>query len=135
MPHSKIQVTAALIEKQGCYLIALRPFGDENGGLWEFPGGKIKPGETPKECLKREIREELGIEIEVLGLFASQVHKKGEKDIELLAYKARWIAGEIDLMDHAALRWIEPSSFHEVEWSPADVPIAERLRERGEQQN
>ena len=69
MAKKRIRVTAALIERSGCFLVALRPLGGKRGGLWEFPGGKIRPGETPEACLKREIMEELGIGIKVLGFF------------------------------------------------------------------
>jgi 8-oxo-dGTP diphosphatase len=112
-----------VIEKKGCYLAALRPSGDRHEGLWEFPGGKIEPGETPQECLQREIREELGIGIEVLGLLVTSRYA----DIELMAYKALWKSGNLHPRAHAALRWIEPARFREIEWCPADVAVADQI--------
>jgi len=118
-----LRVTAAIIEKDGCFLAALRPHGGENGNLFEFPGGKIKPGETPEACLKREIREELCIEIEVLEQVAAYVHEYATNTVELLAYRAQWLSGDLRAMEHSALRWIEPARFNEIKWSPADIPI------------
>ena len=118
-----IKVTAAVIEKQGCYLVALRPSGDRHEGLWEFPGGKIEPGETPEACLQREIREELGIGIEVLDLLTTSRCS----DIELMVYKALWISGDLRSREHAALRWVEPARFGEIDWCPADVAVAEHI--------
>lgn len=127
-PH--LRVTAAVIEKQGCYLAALRPQGEMNGGLWEFPGGKIKPGESPEQCLKREIEEELGIGIRVLELIGENQHEYETFHIELLAYGAVWISGELNPREHAALRWISPSEMDQIQWAPADLPIVERIRNR-----
>lgn len=127
MKPPPLRVTAALIEREGCYLAALRPFGDENGGLWEFPGGKIRPGETPEVCLKREIREELGIEIEVKDLYMTSRGGDLTRPIELMVYRVSWVGGDPKPREHAALRWIEPSQFHAIDWSPADVPVADRL--------
>ncbi|MHC4945788.1 MAG: (deoxy)nucleoside triphosphate pyrophosphohydrolase [Planctomycetota bacterium] len=125
-----MKVTAAIIEKQGCFLVALRPLGDRNGGLWEFPGGKIEPGETAEACLAREIREELGIEIEVRDLLITSTHVQDGEPIEIMAFEAAWLSGELEPCEHAALRWIEPDHFDEIALSPADIPIAEFLRKR-----
>ena len=122
MDNPVVQVTAALIEKKGCYLVALRHPGDEHGGLWEFPGGKIEPGETPEACLKREILEELSMVVEVRDFLFTTRHASRGKTIELMAYRAKWISGSPCPNEHAALRWMEPSRFHEIAWSPADLP-------------
>jgi 8-oxo-dGTP diphosphatase len=132
MAKKRIRVTAALIERSGCFLVALRPLGGKRGGLWEFPGGKIRPGETPEACLKREIMEELGIGIKVLGFFDSQRLEDGDREIELLAFRALWTEGKLFPREHAALRWIEPSRFVEIDWSPPDLALADRLREEAD---
>lgn len=135
MKPEPLRVTAALIERDGFYLAALRPFGDENGGLWEFPGGKIRAGETSEACLKREIREELGIEIEVEELYMTSRGDDLARPIELMVYRASWIGGDPKPREHAALRWIEPSQFHAIDWSPADVPVADRLHRESRDSN
>lgn len=123
-----MKVTAAVIKKEGCYLLALRPENDRNGGTWEFPGGKIEPGETPEVCLKREIQEELGIEIDVRDYLISGFHVQDDNEIEIAAYMADWSSGDLEPREHAALRWIEPTRFDEVEFSPADVAIAQFIQ-------
>lgn len=119
-----VKVTAAAIKKNGCYLVALRRLEDRNGGTWEFPGGKIESGETPEACLKREIQEELGIEIEIQGFLTSSRHEQEGTEIEIMAYQATWLCGDLRPREHAALRWIEPACFDEILLSPADVAIA-----------
>jgi 8-oxo-dGTP diphosphatase len=125
-----MKVTAAVIEKQGCILVALRPLGDRNGGLWEFPGGKIEAGETAEACLARELREELGIEVEVRGHLITSTHVQEGEILEIMAFETAWLSGELDAREHAALRWIEPDLFDEISFSPADIPIAKFLKAR-----
>lgn len=128
-----IQVVAALIERDGTLLAAQRPGIGPHDGRWEFPGGKIESGETPEACLIREIREELAIEIEVLGFFASTRHREAGRTIELLAYRAAWRFGALELREHDAVQWVEPARFHEIRWSPPDVAIAEAYQARSGQ--
>jgi len=128
MTRYSIKVTAAIIEKRGHYLIALRPHGDKHGGMWEFPGGKVELGETPEACLKREIQEELGIDIEVQNRVLTSCYSDDTTSIELSTYKVNHISGEPQAREHAALRWIAPPHFDEIEWSPADLPVVDVLR-------
>lgn len=123
-----LRVTAALIaDAEGRILVARRAPGRHLEGLWEFPGGKIEPGEAPEACLARELTEELGITCTIGRFRASCVHAYERVTIELLAYDAVWVAGEMTLKDHDAIQWAPPSRLLEIELAPADVPIARAL--------
>lgn len=125
MTRTPVRVTAALIrDAQGRILVARRGPGRHLAGYWEFPGGKIEPGEAPEACLARELVEELGITCEVLGLRDTSVHTDELGTIELMAYDARWVEGVIVLSDHDAVEWVAPGDLPAIELAPADVPIA-----------
>ena len=128
-------VTAAVIEKDGKVLIAKRKKGWRFAGKWEFPGGKIEPGETPEECLRRELREELGIETEIGDFLCSSTYAYSHATVELLVYRAIHTAGEYTLYDHQEIRWVPPEALRDYEFPEADEPIIEKLIEaavRGE---
>ena len=121
------RVTAAVIEKDGKILIAKRRIGDRHGGRWEFPGGKIDAGETPEECLKRELKEELGIEAEIGELICSSTFKYMFVPLELLVYKVRHISGKFRALDHDELKWVEPSELAKYDFVKADVKVVKKL--------
>lgn len=121
-------VTAAIMISHGKVLIAQRAKGLRLAGKWEFPGGKVEPGETPEECLKREIREELGMEIAVDEFFGESVYHYDTGPIRLLAYKARWIGGELRLTEHEQIKWVKPEELDGYDFSPADLPFVARLK-------
>jgi 8-oxo-dGTP diphosphatase len=123
-----IIVTAALILRGDRILIARRHRGDPLDGLWEFPGGKLEAGETPEQCLKRELREEFGIEARVGDFFMSNQHRYPHLAIELLAYWAEHLSGEFRLSDHDAIEWARFPDLARYAFAPADIPIVERLR-------
>ncbi|NQZ09036.1 MAG: NUDIX domain-containing protein [Algicola sp.] len=126
-----IDVAAAIIEHQGKVLVARRKPGSHNGGLWEFPGGKIEPGETARQCLMRELEEELGIQSQIGEAVGENIHypegksegKSDGKSIRLLAYKVRHTGGEIQLHDHDQIQWLTPDQLHTLNWLPADIPL------------
>lgn len=122
-----LKVTAAVIEKDGKILIAKRRIGDRHGGRWEFPGGKIDFGETPEECLRRELREELGIESEVGEFICKSTFTYMFVPIELLVYKVRYISGEFQALDHDELRWVMPSELNTYDFVKADVRVVKKL--------
>ena len=123
-----IQVAAAIIEnEQGQVLIARKKPGKPQAGLWEFPGGKLEPEESPIDCLKRELREEMQITIEPYAWFGTNDHHYGEKHIQLIAYKARFIDGIIQLVDHDEVRWVKRHELVEYIFAPADVKFVEVL--------
>lgn len=122
-----ISVTAAVIEKDGKVLIARRksPF---MGYLWEFPGGKLEDNETLEECLKREISEELAIEIEVGPLISLNKHILNcQSAIALYAYLSRYVSGDIALKDHEEIRWISPEELLKYDFPDPDRFIAKEV--------
>lgn len=127
MTIDALKVTAAVIEKDGKILIAKRRKGDLHGGRWEFPGGKLNFGETPEECLKRELREELGIEAEIGDFICASGFKYMLVPLELLVYKARHISGEFRALDHDELKWVEPSELDRYDFVKADVTVVKKL--------
>jgi 8-oxo-dGTP diphosphatase len=128
--HLAIQkVTAAVIEKDGKILIAKRKRGDSQAGKWEFPGGKLEPGETPESCLKRELREELGIETEVGAFFCSSRFVYPHMAVELLVYRTSYVSGEITLHAHDRAEWIAPETLSGFDFSEADKPVVRKLKQ------
>lgn len=123
------KVVAAVIEEGGKLLIAKRKSNDPAESRWEFPGGKIESGETPQECLKREIEEELSIHINVGEFIMTNVYSFHDFTIELSAYFAKWVSGLIRLNDHEEIAWVSPEQLEVYDISPADQPIAKRIIE------
>jgi len=124
----KRQVTAAVIEADGKILIAQRRKGSTLGGRWEFPGGKIEPGETAEVCLKRELKEEFDIESEVGNFLIASKFRYCLVPIELLAYRVKHLSGEFKVNEHDQIRWVSPSELNSYDFMPADKPIVELLR-------
>lgn len=123
------RVTAAVIERDGKILIARRKAGDRFGGLWEFPGGKIEAGESPKQCLRRELREELGVEAEVEEFLAASRYDYGDFEVELLAFRVALLGEVFRLNDHDEIRWVRPEDLRHYAFPEADAPIVRRLAE------
>lgn len=117
------QVTAAVIEKDGKILIAQRKKGDTLGGKWEFPGGKLEPGETPEQCLRRELMEEFGVDTKIGKFICSSKFEYKHLPIELLVYRAAHVAGEFKLNDHDRIEWVAPSDLKKYDFSSADIPV------------
>jgi len=122
-------VIAAIIMKDGKVLIAQRGQGQRLAGKWEFPGGKLEEGETPQECLKREIKEELDMDIEVEGYFGESVYHYETGPIRLVAYKARMLGESCRLNVHSRMEWVAPHELAKYDFAPADVPIVDKLME------
>jgi len=120
-------VTAAVIEKDGRILVAKRRREGEREGVWEFPGGTVEPGETAEQCLRRELREEFGIEAEIGEFVASSRWEAPQADYELRAYRTRRISGEFSLNAHDEIRWLRPEEIQQLDLAPADAPIALKL--------
>lgn len=113
------------------YLISRRPEGTHLAQSWEFPGGKIDPGEAPDRALVRELREELGVEVAVGDIFAVGHHVYPEREVLLLVYDARVVAGEPACLEVAEFRWASAAELTTIPLPPADMPVVERLaRER-----
>jgi 8-oxo-dGTP diphosphatase len=124
----QVEVSAALIFRRGKLLIAQRHANAHLGGLWEFPGGKREPQETFEECLVREIREELGIEIFVGSLFEEITHAYAEKTVHLKFFICELFNGEPQTLGCAAFKWIEKSELADYEFPAADAKLLEKLR-------
>jgi 8-oxo-dGTP diphosphatase len=124
----QIEVSAALIFKNGRLLITQRNAKSHLGGLWEFPGGKRESGETFEACLVREIREELGVEISVGELFDEIAHDYPEKSVHLKFFVCKLLAGEPQPLDCAAVKWVEKDQLADFEFPAADAQLLEKLR-------
>jgi 8-oxo-dGTP diphosphatase len=122
---SLIRVVAAVItDNEGRVLACRRAPHKSLAGLWEFPGGKVEPGESDEQALVREIREELGVQIEVGDYLATSIEKAGELDIELAAYFVKLVAGTVlSSSDHDQLQWVSLDALDSVDWAPADIPL------------
>ena len=124
-----IRVTAAIIESDDKILIAQRKSEDDIfGGIWEFPGGKIENGETPEECVARELMEELEIEVEVGTLITSNKHRYPNGIFELLAFRVKHICGNFVLNDHDEIKWITIDELSNFDFPPANTPIINYLK-------
>lgn len=127
MEQPVIKVVAAVIEKQGEYLLIRRPKGGFMGGYWEFPGGKIDPGETSPQALVRELREELGVTVEPGRLVETVRHSYPEKRVELEFYEARLTDGDPRLIEPAGIGWFAPEEMPCLPILPADLGVVSRL--------
>ena len=126
--HQSIEVSAALVFQHGKLLITRRHAGAHLGGLWEFPGGKREPDETFEQCLARELREELGIEVEVGGLFEEISHAYPEKAVHLKFFTCKLASDKPQTLGCAAFKWIEKAELADFEFPAADARLLEKLR-------
>ena len=122
-----IEVVAALVKRDGRFMICQRPENKSRALLWEFPGGKVEAGETKEAALARECREELDIELSVGAVFADSTFVYPDISVHLTLFEAEIVRGEPKLLEHKDIRWITPEETHLFEFSPADVPFVEKL--------
>lgn len=123
-----IEVVGAVIRRGDQVLIAQRMPGKHEALLWEFPGGKIEPGEAPEACLVREIDEELGVAIVVGAPLGAVTHDDGARRIHLTCYWAEIVSGEPRALECHAIRWVRPEELDDFTFAPADVPLVAELR-------
>jgi len=123
-----IKVVAALIKKDGKALIAKRATGNEAVfGKWEFPGGKVEPGETEKKAIEREIKEEFEMVIKAKRFIINNVCEYPGKTVDLRLYECEYIGGDFKLHDHFEYAWVQIDKFLEYDLAKADIPLAKYL--------
>ena len=116
-----IDVVAAVLKNdEGKFLIAQRNLKKSQGGLWEFPGGKIEPNETKEEAIVREIKEEMDIDIEAKKFIDQKVFNYPDKDINLIAIECKQIRGKIKLNEHEDAKWVSKDELKKFNFAPAD---------------
>ncbi len=118
-----IHVACALIERDGLVLAAQRSERMNLPLKWEFPGGKIDPGESPAECLRRELREELGIGIAPGAPLSTTTHAYLDFKVTLYPFICSVESGEITLHEHKQILWLRPERLHKLDWAEADLPV------------
>jgi len=126
---STILVAAAIIVEGGRVLLTQRKRGSHLEGMWEFPGGKVEEGEDPKDALARELREELGIDIDVGDIVEVTFYKYETKSVLLLFYRATRRAGsEPRALDVAAFDWADRDALDPAKFPPADVAVLRKVK-------
>ncbi len=123
-----MKVTSAIIVKDNKILITQKGSKGRFAHKWEFPGGKVDTGETPEECILRELFEELRIRIQVESFFCECIHTYPEGQNIVLAYCCSWQSGEITLTEHSDYKWVSVEELNQYDFTPADILVANRLR-------
>jgi 8-oxo-dGTP diphosphatase len=131
MSNLLLVAAAALVDVDGRVLIGKRPAGKQLGGLWEFPGGKVESGETPEQCLIRELNEELGITVAhaCLAPFVFASHAYDSFHLLMPLYLCRRWEGVVMAREHEAIAWVKPNRLGDYPMPPADAPLVAWLRD------
>lgn len=127
---SPVEVAAGLIFRAGKLLLTQRPADSHLGGLWEFPGGKRRPHETFEQCLQRELREELGIEVDVGELVEAVTHQYPDRTVHVRFFWCVWRGPEPQPLGCAAFAWVSPQELDRYCLPAADARLVDRLRRR-----
>ena len=122
-----IEVVAAIIQRDGAYFATQRGYG-EFEGMWEFPGGKIEPGESREVALKREIQEELGVDIVIENILCTTEYDYPSFHLTMHCYLCRIASGEIELREHKSALWLTANRLDDVAWLPADKEVIDKLK-------
>lgn len=123
-----LQVSVAILVRDQKIFVARRSPGRHLAGYWEFPGGKIEVNESAKQCLKRELAEELAISVTVGPFLVATKHHYDSKVVELHAFWVTDFSGDIQLKDHDAMTWLSVNELDKLQWAPADVPIVDEIK-------
>jgi len=121
--NETIRVTCAIIFEDGKVLAALRSRQMTRSWNWEFPGGKIDNGELPEQCIIREIKEELDVDINIDSALTPIVHAYPEKTIELIPFLCHIHSGHLKAVEHEKVSWFKPDQLESLNWAPADTPV------------
>ena len=125
-----ITVVAALISKNDKFLIAKRSTGDPDVyGKWEFPGGKVKSGETEEYAIEREIKEEFEMNIKAIKFIINNVFEYPKKIVDLRLYECKYLSGEFHLHDHSEYKWVSKHELLNYDLAPADIALAKHIKE------
>jgi 8-oxo-dGTP diphosphatase len=133
-------VVCAIIEREERFLIARRSSGRHLAHKWEFPGGKVEPGESEVEALRRELLEELGVTVEMIERLTPVEHRYPDRSLRLIAFRCKIIEGAPQAGEHEELRWIGIDEARDYDFPEADIPILaeyrlKRASAQGEEQN
>ena len=123
----KIEVVAAILHRDGAYFATQRGYG-EFEGMWEFPGGKIEPGESRDVALKREIQEELGVDIAIENLLCTTEYDYPSFHLTMHCYLCSIASGDIELREHKSALWLTSDRLDDVAWLPADKEVIDKLK-------
>lgn len=124
----KLEVVAALIWREGKFLICQRPANKARALLWEFVGGKVEAGETKEQALIRECQEELALQVAPLDVFMEVTHVYPDVTVHLTLFNAT-ATGDPQMLEHNDIKWIDVSEIDNYEFCPADVDILQKLKE------
>ncbi|WP_319202172.1 (deoxy)nucleoside triphosphate pyrophosphohydrolase [uncultured Ilyobacter sp.] len=122
-----IEVTAGIIFKNDKILIAKRPYDKKFGGKWELPGGKLEVGESIEDCMKRELKEELNISIKGHEYYISSDHEYDTFKVRIHSFLIRDYIGEISLIEHEDIHWINPEDYQNYDILAADLPFIKKI--------
>ncbi|MFO7934600.1 MAG: (deoxy)nucleoside triphosphate pyrophosphohydrolase [Bacteroidales bacterium] len=125
------EVTCAIVVHRGLILVTQRGEQMAHPLKWEFPGGKVKEGESPEYCIRREILEELGLRVTARQLLPSVVHRYDTGEVRLIPFVCILDGGNLSLREHRAFRWVAPGDLDKLDWLEADVEVVRSLKERG----
>lgn len=121
-----VKVVAGFIEKDGKVLVVKRPTDKKRGGFWEFPGGKVEAGESLQEALRRELKEELGIEVRVGEVLEKITHVYPDEEIELYLLSVA-VNRDLDLKESLEVKWVDLQELENLELCPADKVLLSKL--------
>ncbi len=124
---SPLDVVCAVIQRNGKILAAKRRPGGPTGGKWEFPGGKVKNGETPEQAVCREVAEELGCTVAPLRRLKPNLHEYPQFSVLLLPIICELESGEPNALEHVEIKWLQTDELPRLDWSDADEPILSQL--------
>lgn len=127
----RIEVVGAVLTHEGKIFAARRGPGRTMENYWEFPGGKIEAGESPRQALERELQEELKLDAEVGSHILTVDHEYDFAIISLATYFCSVSSPEVKLTEHTEFKWLEPTELHSVRWAPADIPTVDFLMNLG----
>lgn len=123
-----IEVVAAVIKKEDKYFCAQRSNNGELAKKWEFPGGKVETGETLEESLKRELREELKIDVNITKFITTVNHEYNTFSLTLHAFLCEPLTNEFVLTEHLDSKWLSIEDLDQLDWAEADIPIVNKLK-------